>query len=259
MSDVPYIPFQGICKVGCPQDFQIKYAVNGNKMSASCSPCVGKECWRKCKSVVVDSVAAAETLKGCQVIDGPLEIQMKSKLGVDVEQVLIDSLSGIVEIEDYLKISRSFPIITLKFLKNLRKIKGTKLEKDKYSIVVWDNENLEKLFEDDQKVEIESGKLFIHFNPKLCFDNVERLSKSTQQTIENLENAQFSNGDKAFCNATKLETELIEVFSESARIKWKPLKLENDQDILEYVIFFIEAPEQNVDLWSSRGPYGNDG
>lgn len=254
---MPFIPFQGICKLGCPDDFQIKNAVSGNKMSASCTPCLGRECWRKCKATIIDSVESAHSLKGCQIIDGHLEIQIKAKAGVNIEQVLMESLSGIVEIEDYLKISRSFPITSLKFLKNLQVIRGSKLESDKYSIVIWDNENLEHLFKNEQKLEIQNGKLFIHFNPKLCFDIVDKLS--TSKTIENLENAQFTNGDKASCNVTKFEVELLETLSNAARIKWKPLKLANDEEILEYVIFFIAAPQQNVDLWNSRDTCGNDG
>jgi insulin receptor len=258
-NDPPFIPFRGICQEGCPLDFQIKYAVTGNKMSASCTPCLGKECWRKCKSVIIDSVEAAEALKGCQIVDGSLEIQIKSKLGVNIEEVLENSLSQIIEIENYLKVSRSFPIISLKFLKNLKVIHGTQLESNKYSIVIWDNQNIEKLFDENQKLEVKSGKLFVHFNPKLCFDKVDQLSKSTLQAIQNLENAQLSNGDKAHCNISKIEVEMLEVLADSAHIKWTPLKIDDNEAILEYVIFFISAPEQNIDLWNSRDTCGNDG
>lgn len=228
-------------------------------MSASCTPCLGKECWHKCKPVVVDSVEAAEALKGCQIVDGPLEIQVKTEQGVNIEQALESSFSEIVEIEDYLKISRSFPLISLKFLKNLKVIHGKRLESKKYSVVIWDNENLENLFLEDQKLEVNSGKLFVHFNPKLCFDKIEKLSKSAFLTTEDLENSQFSNGDKAFCNITKLEVELVEVLPNSAHIKWNPLKLNEEEAILEYVIFYIAALEKNVDLWNSRDTCGNDG
>lgn len=226
-------------------------------MSASCKVCLGKECWRKCKATVVDSVEAAETLKGCQVVDGFLDIQMKTTLGVNIEKVLKESLSEIVEIEDYLKISRSFPIVTLKFLKNLNLIKGTQLENNKYSIVIWDNENLENLFEDGQKLEVKNGKLFIHFNPRLCFDKVDKLANLTSREIENLENAQFSNGDKISCNMTKVETEVVEVMENSVGIKWNTLKAE--KTVLEYVVYYIKAEYKDIDMWTSRDTCGNDG
>jgi hypothetical protein len=228
-------------------------------MSASCSPCTGKDCWRKCKPVVVDSVEAAESLKGCQVIQGALDIQMKSKSGVNIDQVLRDSLSDIVEIEDYLKISRSYPIVTLKFLKSLRTIQGKKLESNKYSIIIWNNENLENLFEESQQLEVPSGQLFVHYNPRLCFDKVRKLSNSTSRTIEDVESAKTSNGDKISCDIAMIKAEVADVHLNSAMVRWSVAKNESGKAVLEYVIYYIPAPEKNIDLWTSRDTCGNDG
>jgi insulin receptor len=257
-AEAPFIPFQVVCREGCPQDFQVKYPISGNKMSATCTPCTGKDCWRKCKPIDVDSVEAARTLKGCQVIQGALKIQIKTKSGVSIAEVLRDSLSDIIEIEDYLKVSRSYPIVSLKFLKNLKTIQGKKLENNKNSIVIWDNENLEYLFDDLQQLKVHNGSIFIHHNPRLCFDKIEKLSKSTSRDIEQLENAKLSNGDKTSCNVTRLGAEVIEVSMNSAQLRWNALN-DTEKNVLEYVIYYLPAPEQNIDLWSSRDTCGNDG
>ncbi len=65
-----------------------------------------------------------------------------------------------------------------------------------------DNQNLQSLF--DHKVEIEIGKLFFHFNPKLCYKTIEALKPDVvdlrnvdKLAIEDV--AVNSNGDKVAC------------------------------------------------------------
>ena len=243
LSDTPFIPFQRVCQRGCPSDFQIKYAVDGNKMSASCTPCVGKNCWKSCKAPVIDSIQAAEQLKGCQIIEGPLEIQIRSKVnGSAVFKALNDSLSEIVEIEGFLKVARSTQITTLSFLKKLQVIRGNQLESKKYALVVWDNQKLQKLFRDDQQVEIEKGNLFFHFNPRLCFDEVEKLATGII-TIDNYEIAKHHNGDKETCNYTRLEVVVLSSSDDNIKIQWTPAQLESGVSVFSYVVYYVEASE----------------
>jgi insulin receptor len=153
---------------------------------------------------------------------GPLEIQIRSSSKStsssnnvittnNVVKELENSLSDIVEIHDYLKIARSFPIVSLSFLKKLRVIKGNRLEGGKYSLIIWDNQNLEELWSENQQVKIDNGKLFFYFNPKLCFYKVERLAK-TQAQIENYDTASKSNG-KTFKSFNVMSKCLSKVFN----------------------------------------------
>lgn len=111
------------------------------------------------------------------------------------------SLKDIEIIEGSLKITRSFPIVSLHFFKKLRVIKGQTLETNRYALYVMDNPNLQVLFE--QKVLIEKGKLFFHFNPKLCYDLIKKLQddvvelRGANLAIEDV--AINSNGDKTGC------------------------------------------------------------
>lgn len=254
-----YIPFLKTCMLGCPPGYAEKRSETGNETTCvSCSP----NCKKKCQSKIIDSIAAAQSLKGCSIIEGPLEIQIRSSTKSfdqtnNVVKELENSLSDIVEIQDYLKIARSFPIVSLSFLKNLKVIRGKRLESSKYSLVVWDNQNLQDLWDESQEVKIEKGTLFFHYNSKLCFFKIERLVDKNR--IENYEFAQRSNGDKTPCNVTELEVKVVTIFSQAALLNWKPLKLGDQRSLLSYVVFYIAAPYQNITLWQNRDACGNDG
>lgn len=168
------------------------------------------------------------------------------------------ALADIVEITDYLKIARTFPLVSLSFLKNLKVIKGKRLESNKYSLVIWDNQNLQELWDEHQVVKIEQGQLFFHFNPKLCFFKIERLTDNQSQ-IENYETAKISNGDKIPCQVTSLSVTVVNILPQAAVLTWKPLKLEDERGLLSYVVYYTPAAHKNVTLWDGRDACGNDG
>lgn len=239
---------------GCQTDFQIKYAVEGNKMSASCVPCRGRDCWKRCESSIVDSVESAKKLKSCQVINGSLEIRLKPTSNAMKE--LEKSLSDIIEIEDYLKISRSPCITSLRFFKNLKIIRGKNLANDKHSVVVFDNANLKNLFKEDQEVRVSNGNLFFHFNPKLCFSKIEKISNASGM-IENYEQAKISNG--ASCDSSLgISTQVVSVAINDALIHWSPVMLDKENSVLSYVIYYKETETKNVEGEDETDVCGND-
>lgn len=253
-TEPPFIPFQGVCQEGCPKDFSVKYDAEGNKMSGSCSPCRGRSCWKSCKGGKVIDVETATKFKDCQVVEGALEIQLKARLGLDKDSLkeIQNSLSSVVEIEDYLKITRSPIIVTLNFLKSLKVIRGLQLESLKYALVIWDNERLLDLFETGQEVRIDRGKISVEFNPKLCYNKIQGLTKNAT-IIENIGSAKLSNGDKVECNVTKIEVDIIAVSVDGASLQWQPFKLEDDDEkTLAYMVFYMEALEQKVEPWQQQ-------
>lgn len=245
-AETLFIPFQGVCQEGCPKDFQVKFAVDGNKMSASCTPCLGRDCWRTCKAQLVDGIPAAQALSGCQIIDGNLDIQIGPGKSENLIQELENSLSSIVEIKGYLKIART-SIASLSFLRNLKVIKGKHLESEKYSLIVWDNKNLEQLFA-NEKVEIENGKIILGFNPRLCFNDAESsLTTADKNAIEHSERASLSNGYEKLCNVTQLEVKVIDVQAESSVLQWNPLKLVDQNSAISYAVFYSESDDESGD------------
>lgn len=73
----------------------------------------------------------------------------------------------------------------------------------RYALVVLDNQNLVDLWDWKHRssgLRIGNGRLFFHFNPKLCFQKIEELIKKTNLSAHtDLEVARNSNGDKTAC------------------------------------------------------------
>lgn len=77
-----------------------------------------------------------------------------------------------------------------------------------YSFYVLDNQNLRQLWDwSKHNVTIAKGKLFFHYNPKLCLSEIHKM-----ETISGAEGRQErndighkTNGDQASCKALQLE------------------------------------------------------
>lgn len=251
----PYIPYNGKCALKCPDNFDIAGTEN-----RTCSPCEGP-CRSHCESAIIDSIGNAQHLRGCTHIDGPLEIQIRSQGGVNIVKELEQSLSSIVEIKGYLKVVRSFPLLSFNFLKNLKVIRGDTLESDNYALIVMDNQNLQDLWESNHTLEILKGKLFFHFNPKLCFAKIENLKKMVKEefTFVDEDVARSSNGDKIACNVTTLDVKVIRNRYFGVVIEWPKLVFEDQRSLLGYIVYYTAAPFQNVTLYDGRDACGGDG
>ncbi|KAG8301029.1 hypothetical protein J6590_062770 [Homalodisca vitripennis] len=229
--------------------------------SISCTWLAVDKCQKECTGGNVDSIANAQRLRDCTYIKGSLEIQIRG--GINVVKELEENLNKIEEISGYLKIVRSFPIMSLNFLKKLRIIHGNDLESGKYSLVVLDNQNLVELWDWENKgkdFQIKRGRLFFHFNPKLCIDKITELKELAHlPDFTDLEVAQNSNGDKVACNVKELEVKVYKSGPKAVLIKWRPFTHYDSRTLLGYVIYTIEAPYQNVTMYDGRDACGGDG
>ncbi|KAI4497351.1 hypothetical protein M0802_007598 [Mischocyttarus mexicanus] len=259
VKDYPYKPFNGSCIIECPAGYMDEEVNN----KTSCRKCKGP-CLKECRGTSVDSIASAQKLRGCTHITGSLEIQIRG--GKNIVNELEDSLNMIEEIDGYLKIVRSFPLISLNFLKSLRVIRGNFLDNNKYTLAVLDNQNLQELWDwsTHGNIGIYSkdgpAKVFFHFNPKLCFYKIEALRKKAHlQEFSDLEVAPNSNGDKVACNVTELKTVVTKTTSDAALIEWEQFTHHDPRSLLGYVVYFIEAPNENVTMYDGRDACGGDG
>ncbi|XP_071446667.1 insulin-like peptide receptor isoform X2 [Hetaerina americana] len=244
--------FNRTCIYDCPPGF---VTVNNN----SCERC-NNSCRKECPGANIDSIAAAQQLRGCTYIKGSLEIQIRG--GKNIVKELEDNLQMIEEIEGYLKIVRSFPLVSLNFLRNLSVIHGGHLEYLKYSLVVVENQNLQELWDRDsnkEMVKIKNGRPFFHFNPKLCISKIEKLKQPNFTDFTDLEVARNSNGDKVPCNVSELKANVTMKNSLSAVIIWDVFKHHDPRSLLGYVVYVTEAPTQNVTLYDGRDACGGDG
>jgi insulin receptor len=143
----------------------------------------------------------------------------------NVVEELQRHLNRVKIITGSLKIARSFPIVSLDFFQNLEEIRGIhpqdpKENKKHYSITIMENENLQKLFSvraNGKSVQIYTrngpdgksnpGRAFVHYNPKLCRQEIKNLLKNSMLEDPGENSAEISyatNGDKAVCSSNKL-------------------------------------------------------
>lgn len=74
----------------------------------------------------------------------------------------------------------------------------------RYSLYILENNDLENIWSANQTVIIERGKVLFHFNPKLCFKEIEKLAPMIvdmkgNTTFDDKEVARDSNGAKGLC------------------------------------------------------------
>ncbi|XP_054706404.1 insulin-like peptide receptor [Uloborus diversus] len=257
-QEVKWKPFRGECLPHCPSGFAINET---NKHE--CIKCDG-QCPKICDGAVVDSVGSAQKLKGCTYVNGSLEIQIQG--GENIINELETSLSSIQMIRGYLKIARSFPLISLHFLRDLVEIQGEQLDKKEYALLVLDNQNLQELWNWESrktKLRISRGKIFFHFNSKLCPNKIEELKNySYVRNWDDRDVSPSSNGDRVACNVVDMDMVVWRVGSVVAGLRWKNFrKTHTDMDfrsLLGYVVYYREAPDRNVTIFDGRDACGAD-
>ncbi|XP_050666756.1 insulin-like receptor [Leptidea sinapis] len=237
------------CVYVCPSGYMEK----GETHNSRCEPCPASGCVRECAGGKVDSVASAELFRGCTHVRGVLEIALRAS--VNTMSVLENALGEIREIEGALRVVRSYPLVSLMFLKSLQRIGGRGIDKGQ-SLYIFNNPNLEMLWDwsTHKPLQITSGRLFIHFNPKLCYNQILPLKNMTwdsKSTFSEMEVSQDNNGDQASCFQDTLHLKVSLLYRQVAILTWDMYCLEDTRKLLGYSIYYIAA-ERNVTLYGQR-------
>lgn len=187
---------------------------------------------------------------------GALEFQIRNG-NPNIMNELADAFGLIEEITEYLKITHSFPITSLSFFKKLKVIKGENLDINNASLVVLDNPNLSSLFPLSQKITIENGRLFFHYNPKLCLSKIQQFGKIVNITnFTDLEVQPESNGDKVACNIVNINITVTEWHADYVNLSWDSYKPPEGQQLLYYLLNYIET--ENKDITYESNACGNN-
>ncbi|XP_037952670.1 insulin-like receptor [Teleopsis dalmanni] len=245
------IPFAGICTKNCPKNYQEIKTSNGQR---SCTlNCTG--------NYVVETVEGLETLRDCKTLHGSLTIQLsetKSKIVNHLEEVFMN----LKEITGYLKVTHSPQIVSLSFLRNLHSIGGNVLIDNHYALYIVNNIHMENIWSHNQKVAILKGFIYIHLNPRLCFEKILQLKSSLKQeqkiTIQH--SSPNSNGERIVCGeGVQVLNATVEDFNATAaRIKVDIRSVEDMNVLLGYVHYYKEAPVRNVSMYDGRHGCGRD-
>ncbi|XP_050401115.2 putative molluscan insulin-related peptide(s) receptor [Patella vulgata] len=240
---------EGECVEECPKGF----TKNDSSGISECSRC-SAHCPKVCTGRVIDSIDSAQTLKGCTTITGPLEIEVDG--GSHIVMELEESLGYVEEVTHYIKVTRSYPILSLHFFKNLKVIRGEKLDQSHYSLNIFDNPNLQELFtpEVSKNLKIINGQAKFNFNRKLCFHKIKEFLKNVGLYKEGSEMAdvESTNGDSIPCEVTKINLSVINLTPDFAHLQWEKFKGQDERKLLSYVVHYREVKSKNINIFQGR-------
>ncbi|KAK6291194.1 hypothetical protein J4Q44_G00384050 [Coregonus suidteri] len=237
-----YVIHNGACIPECPSGY-----TTVNSTTLICTPCAGL-CPKVCMGQkMVDSVTAAQALKGCTVLNGSMEINLRG--GNNIAAELEANLGQLEEITGYLTVRRSYALVSLSFLRKLRVIRGDTLIDGGYSFYALDNQNLRQLWDwNKHNLTILQGRMFFQLNIKLCMSEIRKMEEVTGTKDRQHKNDIVSktNGDQASCENQELRFTQVRATHDKIVIRWEPFWPPDFRDLLGFMLFYKEAPYPNV-------------
>lgn len=244
------IPFEGECRIKCPPNYtQFDPNASGLVATSHCFPCY-TNCKKECRSEEIHSISDTYVLEGCQVIIGDLYIKLRSGM-VNTMEILNKNLGDIEEIGGWLQVYQSPAITSLRFFRNLETIHGTKLGLQNYSIYIAYNDNLQFIWDTNEKkkFEILNGNLLFHDNRKLCINTIlgwnSTVIRPPNTTIHDFVNRD-TNGNDETCTTEIIKTNAVVISHSNVSISWNTLTTLDKDTEVGYNIYYIEAPEKNI-------------
>ncbi|XP_037957373.1 insulin-like peptide receptor [Teleopsis dalmanni] len=214
----------------CPDGFYY------NKTHINCEPCGAETetefCIKNCtlggdsEVFEIFHLSDVDTLKGCETVSGSIIINLKNSVN---ELDLESGFAGITEIGGFLKVHRSFHLTSLKFLKNLKKIKGKILDTGDYALVIYDNKNLKELW-NSTNLSLENGSIYIQSNNKLCNQVIQTFTEKITHD-HHLDSIQNSD-QKVLCGFKKLMLYVNVTSHQSIEFEWLITQTSNETEIL---------------------------
>ncbi|XP_043512020.1 insulin receptor-like isoform X1 [Frieseomelitta varia] len=241
-DDQAWRPFNGSCVTHCPDGYEDALDENN---TTTCRACVNS-CRKVSHGALIRHISDAQSFRGITVVKGALEFQIRNG-NPNIMNELSEAFGRVEEITEYVKISHSFPITSLNFFKKLKVIKGEKLDTNNASLSVLDNPNLSSLFPPGQEIKIEKGRLFFHYNPKLCLSKIIQFSQMVNITnYTDLEIQPQSNGEKVACDIVNINITVKNLGPDYADLMWDSYEPPEGQKLLSYLLNYIETENQNI-------------
>uniref|UniRef100_A0A8C7ZWL0 Tyrosine-protein kinase receptor n=1 Tax=Oryzias sinensis TaxID=183150 RepID=A0A8C7ZWL0_9TELE len=246
-----FVTHGGECMPECPSGYT-RSATN----SMHCTACDGL-CDKVCDGKVIDSMDAAQSLKGCTVIKGNLHINIRRGHNMVAE---LESFTGLIQrVTGYVRITHSHTLTSLAFLRSLRYIDGETLLEDMYAFSAFDNQQLQYLWDWKQhNLTIKTGKLFFRANPKLCMSEIRKMWTKTG-IREHFQETDFrNNGDRASCESTILRFKSNSTQSTRIILTWERYRPPDYRDLISFIVYYKEAPFQNITEFEGQDGCGSN-
>ncbi|XP_055740156.1 insulin receptor-like [Salvelinus fontinalis] len=249
-----YVIHNGACIPECPSGY-----TTVNSTTLICAPCAGL-CPKVCMGQkMVDSVTAAQALRGCTVLNGSMEINLRG--GNNIAAELEANLGQLEEITGYLTVRRSYALVSLSFLRKLQVIRGDTLIDGGYSFYALDNQNLRQLWDwNKHNLTILQGRMFFQLNIKLCMSEIRKMEEVTGTKDRQHKNDIVSktNGDQASCENQELRFTQVRATHDKIVIRWEPFWPPDFRDLLGFMLFYKEAPYRNVTEFDGQDACGSN-
>uniref|UniRef100_A0A7N6B2F7 Tyrosine-protein kinase receptor n=1 Tax=Anabas testudineus TaxID=64144 RepID=A0A7N6B2F7_ANATE len=246
-----FIIHGGECMPECPSGYT-RTAPN----SMFCTACDGL-CDKVCEEKVIDSMDAAQSLKGCTVIKGNLHINIRRGHNMVAE---LESFTGLIQrVTGYVRIRHSHTLSSLAFLRSLRYIDGEELLDDIYAFSAFDNQQLQYLWDWKQhNLTIRTGKLYFRANPKLCMSEIRKMWDKTGIQGRFDESDFRNNGDRASCESTILKFKSNSTSSTRIKLTWQRYRPPDYRDLISFIVYYKEAPYQNITEFEGQDGCGSN-
>ncbi|KAM4744731.1 insulin-like growth factor 1 receptor isoform 2-T2 [Anableps anableps] len=241
----------GECMPDCPSGY-----TRSTPDSMSCTACDGL-CDKVCDGKIIDSMDAAQSLKGCTVIKGDLQITIRRGHNMVAE---LESFTGLIQrVTGHVRIRHSHTLSSLAFLRSLRYIDGESLHEDMYAFSAFDNQQLQYLWDWKQhNLTIKAGKLFFRANPKLCMSEIRKMWEKTGVRGRFDETDFRNNGDRASCESTILRFTSNTTSSTRIKLTWQRYRPPDYRDLISFIVYYKEAPFQNITEFEGQDGCGSN-
>lgn len=249
--------FKGECLEKCPAGYSPDNVdqVEADFSNHTCYPCHNR-CPKICEGTQVMYLSDAVQLAGCTIIHGTLQIRLLDD-HPNVLEELRENLGGIEEIMGFLKVYRSNTLSSLEFLENLAVIHGLQLGSENYSLMVYENANLQKLwnFEYKSSLKLLAGSMYFVYNPLLCFSQVRQLQGITEYNNTNDLIDHNTLGFMQSCNVVSLTVKSAVLSSRNVTIYWTKYRPQQKQLLVGFIIYFTatefkRSPHDGRDICS---------
>uniref|UniRef100_A0A8C2GSV8 Tyrosine-protein kinase receptor n=1 Tax=Cyprinus carpio TaxID=7962 RepID=A0A8C2GSV8_CYPCA len=241
-SEVDFVIHNGECMPDCPPGF-----TRNDTQSMFCSACDGL-CDKVCESKTIDSVDAAQSLQGCTVIKGNLQINIRRGSKYPHLIVLIAFFGSIFHTLNI----RNLVFNTLLFVCVFSYYRL-------YAFSAVDNQNLQYLWDWSQhNLTIKAGKLFFRFNPKLCMSEIQKMWEKTGVKEKMEEDDARSNGERASCKSYILKFKSNHTQSTRIKLTWERYRPPDYRDLISFIVYYKEAPFQNITEFDGQDGCGSN-
>ncbi|KAA8595972.1 hypothetical protein FQN60_011263, partial [Etheostoma spectabile] len=238
----------GECMSECPHGY-----TQTKPNSMFCTACDGL-CDKVCEEKVIDSMDAAQSLKGCTRFRNRV---FKTEYNMVAE---LESFTGLIQrVTGNVRIRHSHTLTSLAFLRSLRYIDGEELQDDVYAFLAVDNQQLQYLWDWKQhNLTIKAGKLFFRANPKLCMSEIRKMWEKTAIQGRFDESDFQNNGDRASCESTILTFKSNSTSSTRIKLTWQRYRPPDYRDLISFIVYYKEAPYQNITVYDGQDGCGSN-